>query len=61
MDLSHEEKKVINSQNQRVKALQEGSVTTYWKGGKIDRISVNAEVHPSIYDPKAPGETECKD
>lgn len=49
MDLINEEIRAIKSQNQRVKALGSGTVTTIWKDGKIEKIFVEAEVSHDIY------------
>lgn len=49
MDLENVEIKAIRAQNQRIKALGSGTVTTIWKDGKIEKIFVNAEVSTDIY------------
>lgn len=49
MDLTKEELNAIKSNNQRLKALGDGTVTTIWKAGKIEKIFVNAEVAKDIY------------
>lgn len=49
MDLTHQELNAIKRQNQRLKALGNGQVTTLWKDGKIEKIIVNAEVAGNIY------------